>query len=124
MSCSADEETKVTVISRQNPSRQTAKTISDLVPDSPFGWLHLAFALHEMKRTQEAWNVLLPVVDQFPKEAIMRYNLACYACQLGHLEEAKIWLKQAFELSDQKEMKLMALQDPDLEPMRKEIGKL
>lgn len=33
-------------------------------------------------------------------------------------------LKEALEISDKKEVKLMALKDPDLEPLGKEIGKL
>jgi len=103
---------------------EISRAITELVPDSPHGWIHLAFALHEMQRTKEAWNVLLPVVDQFPQESFMRYNLACYACQLGLLEEAKLWLEKAFEISDVKKMKLMALEDSDLKPMWKEIGKL
>jgi hypothetical protein len=66
--------------------------------------------------------VLLPVVDKFPKEYIIRYNLACYACQLGNLEEARHWLKKAIEMADPKEVKLMALNDPDLKPLWKELG--
>jgi predicted Zn-dependent protease len=42
---------------------EISRAITELVPDSPFGWIHLAFALHEMQRTKEAWNVLLPVVQ-------------------------------------------------------------
>jgi len=38
------------------------------VPDSPFGFVHLAYALHELRGTKEAWNVLLPVVDKSPDE--------------------------------------------------------
>jgi hypothetical protein len=47
----------------------------------------------------------------------MRYNLACYECQLGRLELAKEWLEKAFKLGDAKKMKLAALDDPDLEPL-------
>lgn len=101
---------------------EIAKAIAELNPGSPFGWIHHAYALQELKRTQEAWNVLLPVVDKFPKEYIMRYNLACYACQLGSLKEARDWLKKAIELAGTNEVKLMALNDPDLEPLWKEIG--
>ena len=46
----------------------------------------------------------------------MRYNLACYECQLGNLDRAKRWLEKAFELGDARNMKLAALDDPDLEP--------
>ncbi len=49
--------------------------------------------------------------------AILRYNLACYECQLGRLEQAKDWLHKAFAIDDAKELKLMALDDPDLEQL-------
>lgn len=54
----------------------------------------------------------------------MRYNLACYECQLGRLEQAKSWLEKAFGVGDPKKVKLMALEDPDLEPLWREIGKI
>ena len=103
---------------------EIAKAISEFAPESPFGFIHQAYSLHELKRTQEAWNVLLPVVDKFPKEYIMRYNLACYACQLGNLKEARDWLKKAIDMAGTNEVKLMALDDPDLEPLWEEIGKI
>jgi predicted Zn-dependent protease len=92
-------------------------------PESPFGFVHLAYALHEMKRTQEAQNVLLPVVEKFQDEFIIRYNLACYACQLGDGESAWRWLEKSMALTDPDEVKQMALNDPDLEPMRMQIMK-
>ena len=54
----------------------------------------------------------------------MRYNLACYECQLGNLDRAKRWLEKAFELGDARNMKLAALDDPDSEPLWKVIGKI
>jgi hypothetical protein len=52
----------------------------------------------------------------------MRYNLACYECQLGRLEQAKQWLEKAFLLGDARKMKRAALDDPDLEALWKEIS--
>ena len=101
-----------------------ARAIAKLAPSRPHGWIHLAFSLHELKRTREAKEVLLPVVDKFPEESAMRYNLACYECQLGNLEGAKLLLEKTFESGDAKQMKLMALHDPDLEPLWKKIGEL
>jgi len=101
-----------------------AAAIAQMLPEVAFGHLHLAYALHELKRTKEAWQVLLPVVDRFPEEYLMRYNLACYACQLGHASEAKAWLIKAFEICDKQKLKRMALDDPDLKPLWKEIGRL
>jgi len=48
-----------------------------------------------MKRTEEAWKLLLSVVDNFPNKAYMRYNLACYTCQLGEPQDAMTWLEKA-----------------------------
>ena len=86
----------------------------------PLG-VHRSISLHELKRTDETRDNWLRVVDKFPDDAIMRYNLACYECQLGRLEQAKKWLEKAFEIGDSEKIRLMAL-DPDLEPLWKEIG--
>ena len=103
---------------------EIARAIADLVPESSFGWIHCAYALHELKRTKEAWNVLLPVVDKFPDEYLIRYNLACYAAQLGDLRAARAWLEKAFELNNSTELKQMAKDDPDLQPLWSDIPQI
>jgi len=103
---------------------EVAQALCQRVPNEAFGWIHLAYALHELKRTKEAWNVLLPVADQFPDHDAIPYNLACYATRLGYLQEARFWLERAIAISGKKEVKLMALKDPDLEPLWKEIGEV
>ena len=97
---------------------EIATTITRIDPQSPFGWIHKAHALHELKRTREAWDTLLPVADQFSRLAVpphvIPYNLARYACQLGRSEVAKAWLAWAFTVSgDAFALKLMALEEPD-----------
>ncbi len=101
-----------------------AEALVKLAPDDPFGWIHRSYALHELKRTQEAWDRLLPAVEKFPSEWTIPYNLACYACQLGNLPEAKRWLQKALQIEDASKLKLMALDDPDLEPLWKNIGEI
>lgn len=101
-----------------------ARAIAKLVPSHPHGWIHLAYSLHELKRTKEARDVLIPIMDKFPKEYLMRYNLACYSCQLGKLKEAKELLKKARDLAGKKDIRLMALNDPDLEPLWRGIGEI
>jgi Flp pilus assembly protein TadD len=75
-----------------------------------------AFALHELKRTAEAEVLLLPALDKLPKEPTIAYNLACYACVLGRVEEARRLLERAITVSGKhgSEVKLMALDDVDL----------
>ncbi len=103
---------------------ELAAALIHLEPEDPLGWVHRSYALHELKRTDEARDNLLRIVDQFPISATIRYNLACYECQLGRLDQAKRWLKRAFELGDPQQMKLAALADSDLEPLRKELENL
>ena len=100
---------------------EVATTLAFLEPTDKRTWLHRSFALHELKQTAEARENLLRVVDQFPNYAVMRYNLACYECQLGRLAQAKAWLQKAFALGDEIEMKRAALSDPDLQPLQREI---
>ena len=44
--------------------------------------------------------------------------------QLGKLKEARNWLKKAIRMAGNNEIELMALNDPDFEPLWKEIGLL
>jgi predicted Zn-dependent protease len=90
-----------------------------LTPDEPVGWINRSFALHQMKRTQEAWRSLLPAARKFPNNPTVSYNLACYACQLGLLEESSTWLQKAIATGDAEKIKTLARQDPDLEPLFK-----
>jgi len=101
-----------------------AENLRSTLPDNQWGHFYLAYSLHELKRTQAAYDILLPAVEQFPEHYLMRYNLACYACQLGKLEEAMTWLAKAIELSDNKEIRSMALTDPDLKPLWPKIKKV
>ena len=103
---------------------EIARAISELVPGVAFGWVHMAYALHAMKRTKEAWDVLLAVVGKFPDEWLMCYNLACYACQLGDPKQAFGWLDKAIGRAGKEEIRAMALDDPDLEPLWAEIGEI
>ncbi len=101
-----------------------AAALMKLAPESVFGWVHRSYCLHELGRTLEARENLLPVLEKFPDDALMRYNLACYECQLGHLDRAMDWLHKAFQLGDPNKFKSMALDDPDLGPLTKRIREL
>ena len=101
---------------------EIARSISILLPENPFGHFYLAFSLHELKRTKEAYDVLIAVVDRFPNEHLIRYNLACYSCQLGNLKEAYQWLEKAIDLAGKEDIRQMALDDPDLEQLWVEIA--
>lgn len=98
-----------------------ANQIISTSPEFVGGWVHRSFALHELRRTREAYECLLGAESRFPTNSIIPYNLACYACQLGNLPEARRWLQRVIDLKGVKELRGLALDDPDLEPLRQEI---
>jgi tetratricopeptide (TPR) repeat protein len=95
-------------------------------PKEPQLWSSHAYATRRMPSggIPQAKEILVKARAMFPKEPLIAYNLACYECQLGELKAAWKWLEIAFDLGDPKRMKLMALQDPDLEPLWAEIGEI
>ena len=102
---------------------EIANALVKMVPDEPVGWIHRSYVLHEQRRTQEAWDQLLPAWERFPVEPTIAYNLACYACQLGRLQEAWTWLERAFAMDDSQSriFRREALEDPDLQPLRDKL---
>jgi predicted Zn-dependent protease len=95
-----------------------ARAVIITAPERPSGWIHQSYSLHELKRTDEAWEQLLPAASKFPEDSVIPYNLACYACQLGDLLVARDWLQRAVKLLGKAEIKSMALSDGDLAPLR------
>ncbi|MEI8287917.1 MAG: tetratricopeptide repeat protein [Verrucomicrobiota bacterium] len=109
---------------RWESALEIVSSLAQQFPTNPNNWIHRSFALHELKRTLEARDLLLPAASKFKQDGLIRYNLACYECQLGNLPAAKQWLAEAFALNPNKELKFVALEDPDLEPLRGHIGEL
>jgi predicted Zn-dependent protease len=109
---------------RWSQAAQVAEAFRQLQPDEPWGHFHLAFALHELKDTQAAYATLRSVLEQYPDNWLMRYNVACYACQLGRPNEALTWLTQAITLAGRRQVHALALEDADLAPLHDRIRKL
>jgi predicted Zn-dependent protease len=105
---------------------EVARRLLSLAPERADGWLHQAYALRRASEggLEKAWEALKAAAEKFRKEPIIPYNLACYACQLGELEEARVWLKRALKVGGKKGIIQMALEDPDLETMWEEIRKM
>ena len=99
---------------------------SDLVrvtPDNVNGWLHRAYALRRVPAggLQAAWDALLPAAERFKQEPVVGFNLACYACRMERLDEARAWLERAMKIGKRSEIQSMALADEDLQPLWAEI---
>ncbi len=105
-----------------NDALEIAQSLVLLAPDRSLAWIHQSYTLHELRQTDEAWSLLLPVADRFPEEPTIAYNLACYACQLGMLQDSRHWLRRAARIASRDEILSSALSDPDLEPLRHELN--
>jgi Flp pilus assembly protein TadD len=110
-------------LKRWAPALATATELVRIAPENPSGWLHRAYALRRAPDggLEQAWEVLLPAAEKFPKEPIIAFNLACYACQRQRLDEARVWLHRATEIGEPNEIRQLALADPDLKPLWPEI---
>jgi tetratricopeptide (TPR) repeat protein len=99
---------------------EVAQAMMRVAPDRADAWIHHSFALHELKRTQAAYDHLATVAETFPRIWTIPYNLACYCAQLGCLDEAQAWFKKATALDNQ--LVPQAIADPDLKPLWDSLG--
>ncbi|MFZ9938455.1 MAG: tetratricopeptide repeat protein [Luteolibacter sp.] len=96
-------------------ARILAESLAKKSPENPQWWIHWAYSLRREKSVSDARPVLLEAAGHHPDVALIPYNLACYQCVEGDLMGAKAFLRQAFRMDDK--LKLVALADPDLEPI-------
>ncbi len=93
-----------------------ATEMLSVCPDRVDAWIHQAYAT---RRTAgggipQAREILLAAATKFPNEVMIAYNLACYACQIGELDESRSHLTRAAQLGGLDAVKKLALKDPDL----------
>ncbi len=79
-------------------------------------WVSLAYATRRANSVLAAEMILLQAEKLFPQEAIVQFNLGCYACQRGDLATARRRVAQAITLDPA--YRDCAATDPDLEPLR------
>jgi predicted Zn-dependent protease len=92
--------------------QEIAKRLADFQPNDIQWTISLAYATRRANSIQAAKEVLLNAQPQFPKEGAIKYNLACYFCQTGDIQNAKTYLKKAFEID--LNWRMAALEDGDL----------
>src|SRR5215472_9820462 len=68
--------------------QELAKRLTEFQPDEIQWMISLAFATRRADSIRAATEILLNGESRFPNEAIIKYNLACYYCQLGEIETA------------------------------------
>jgi predicted Zn-dependent protease len=90
-----------------------AHALCGAAPAESSGYIHAAYCLHEMKRTDEAVRVLRDGPKSLHEKPVFYYNLACYNARLGQVADALKLLDQAFKMDPR--LRRLARKDPDLQ---------
>ena len=72
----------------------------------------------------QAREVLIEAKARFPADHLIYYHLARCECQLGNLRAAKAWLRSAFADGAETDLRGMAIDEPDLQPLWDQIGSI
>jgi len=98
--------------STSGSDRILTERLADFQPNDIQWTISLAYATRRADSIQAAKEILLNAEPRFPKEAVIKYNLACYFCQTGDIQNAKNYLKKALEID--LNWRVAALEDEDL----------
>jgi Flp pilus assembly protein TadD len=91
-------------------------------PENACWWINLAYSIRRAESIEKAEAILLRAREIHPKSAIIAFNLACYACAGGRIEEAQLRLRHAISLDE--DIRKLAIDDEDLRTLRDWIAAL
>jgi len=92
-----------------------AKRLTEWNPKEPGFIVEPAYATRRAESIHAAHAILTRAAGLHPNDGTIQFNLACYEAQMGSLDRAKAHLKRATEIDPQ--FSLMALDEPDLQPL-------
>ena len=92
-----------------------ANHLVKIEPENCGWWINLAYATRRCEGIESAEAILFRACDLHQDNAVIEFNLACYASVACRFEEAKERLKRAVELD--KQFQKVAIDDEDLRPL-------
>ncbi len=95
---------------------EESRELRRMLPHGGAGYIHGAFCLHELCRTEEALELLESAPEPVRGQAIFYYNKGCYQAALGRVETAHSCLMRSFDLDHN--LLDVARHDPDLVVLR------
>lgn len=99
---------------------EVSRYLTETWPEDAQHWIWVAYATRRCRSIEEAEVWLKRATEAHPTEPIIPFNLACYSSVSGRIEEAKEHLERAIRLDAS--CRMMALEDPDLEPLWNSFG--
>ncbi|HEY5704169.1 MAG TPA: hypothetical protein VIS96_01190 [Terrimicrobiaceae bacterium] len=109
-------------IGKWDMAAAVARHLVEIEAERPEWWINLAYSSRRSESIEDAEAILLRARDIHPTNAVIAFNLACYASVTGRIEEAKERLKHAISLD--KEIRELAVCDEDLRGLRDWIASL
>jgi tetratricopeptide (TPR) repeat protein len=100
-------------------AREIAEQLSQLQPNESCWFIDLAYATRRSESIEAAKKILLSAETRHPSEPLIKFNLGCYLAQTGDLSGAKAYVDKAISLEPS--FRKIALEDPDLAPIRKAL---
>jgi Flp pilus assembly protein TadD len=94
---------------------EVARHLVDIEPENAAWWINLAYATRRSESIDKAQALLLQARKLHPDNAIIVFNLSCYACVSGQIEQAKTHLKHAIALDSN--IRELARRDEDLQTL-------
>ncbi len=95
--------------------RQVAERLVSLAPGDSQHWIWLAYATRRCHSIMAAEKILLDASQLHAGEAMIHFNLACYAAQTDRISLARARLSEAIRLDPG--VTKLAVDDPDLRPL-------
>jgi hypothetical protein len=119
---------EICVLSKQwENGVEVGRLLVEAEPEESFGWVNRSYALRRAPNggLQAAYDALKPAADHLEDLEQVHFNLACYACQLGNLDEARQWwikcASGAAREGREQRIRKAALAETDLQPLWQEI---
>jgi Tfp pilus assembly protein PilF len=95
---------------------EVSNHLRKIEPDEVGHSLNMAYAVRRFRGESEAADILSLALRRYYDDALVRYNLACYWCVMGRVEEAREMLETAFKKDSS--LRELAETDEDLAALR------
>lgn len=110
----------LTTLARWHEAADICLLMIELDPANSFWWIQGAYSVRRARSIVDAEIILREALVHHPRNVLVVYNLACYACVQERFDEAISLYGRAIAL-DEKTVFEMSLRDPDLAGIHPQI---